>query len=138
MSTVTVASGSSYTADALLSLAASLERSSEHPLARAIVQAANEKKLPLAEGEKFQATPGGGIEGTLLGKNVIVGTERFLERARWSCSLAAFAAALPDESATRVYVAVNGKTEGLIGLADQIKSSAAEASRELRRRDCAS
>jgi Cu+-exporting ATPase len=132
VSAVAAASGSSYTADALLSLAASVERSSEHPLARAIVQEANEKKLPLAEPQNFKATAGGGIEGTLLGKNVIVGTEKFLHARKVEFSLAAFAAVLPDDSATRVYVAINGKTEGLILLSDKIKSSAAEALRELR------
>jgi P-type Cu+ transporter len=132
VSTVAAASGSSHSADALLSLAASLERSSEHPLARAIVRAATEKKLPLAEAGKFQATPGGGIEGTLLGKDVTVGTEKFLQARKMDFSLAAFASVLPDESATRVYVGVNGKTEGLILLSDKIKSSAAETLRELR------
>ncbi len=132
LNAVAAAGGSKYTADALLSLAASLERSSEHPLARAIVQAANEKKLPLAEPENFKATPGGGIEGTLLGKNVIVGTEKFLQARKVEFSLAAFAAVLPDDSATRVYVSVNGRTEGLILLSDKIKSSAADALRDLR------
>jgi len=132
VSAVAAANGSNYTTDALLSLAASLERSSEHPLARAIVQASNDKKLPRTEAEKFQATPGGGIEGTLLGKNVIVGTENFLHARKMEFSLAAFAPILGDESATRVYVAINGKTEGLILLTDKIKSSAAEALRELR------
>jgi Cu+-exporting ATPase len=132
VSAVSAAVGSKYTADALLSLAASLERSSEHPLARAIVREANEKKLPLGEPQNFKATAGGGIEGTLLGKNVIVGTERFLQARKVEFSLAAFAAVLSDDSATRVYVAVNEKTEGLILLSDKIKTSAAEALRELR------
>jgi P-type Cu+ transporter len=132
VSAVAAASGSSYSTDALLSVAASLERSSEHPLAAAIVRAANEKKLPLAEEEKFQATPGGGIEGTLLGKNVIVGTEKFLHARKVEFSLAAFASVLSDESATRVYVSINGKAEGLILLTDRIKTSTAEALRELR------
>ncbi|MEQ1474641.1 MAG: copper-translocating P-type ATPase, partial [Candidatus Acidiferrum sp.] len=132
VSNVAAASGSSFTADGLLSLAASLERSSEHPLARAIVQAANEKKIPLAEAARFQATPGGGIEGELLGKKVIVGTEKFLQARKVEFSLAAFAAVLGDESATRVYIGVNGRTEGVILLADRIKTSTAEALRELR------
>ena len=132
VSAVSAASGSSYTGDALLSLAASLERSSEHPLARAIVQAANEKKLPLAEVARFHATPGGGIEGELLGKKVIVGTEKFLQARKVEFSLAAFAAVLGDESATRVYIGVNGRTEGVIMLTDRIKTSTAEALRELR------
>ena len=81
VSVVELAVGSVYTKDGLLSLAASLERLSEHPLARSIVQAVAEKKLPLAKGTKFLATPGGGIEGEVLDKRIVVGTERFL-RAR--------------------------------------------------------
>src|ERR1700686_782041 len=81
VSAVELALGSVYTKDGLLSLAASLERLSEHPLARAIVRAVAEKKLPLARGSNFLATPGGGVEGEVLNKRIVVGTERFL-RAR--------------------------------------------------------
>ncbi len=82
VSAVELALGGPYTKDALLSLAASLERSSEHPLGRAIVQAASEKKLPLTEAVNFLATPGGGIEGEALNKRVVVGTEDSCVRAR--------------------------------------------------------
>src|SRR5450755_2585375 len=66
VSAVMAAPDSTYSGDALLSLAASLESASEHPLARAIVQAASDKKLALAAAKKFLATPGGGIEGEVL------------------------------------------------------------------------
>ena len=62
----------------MLSLAASVERSSEHPLARAIVRAAEERKLPLAPVSEFDATPGGGVRGRVLSKLVMAGTARFL------------------------------------------------------------
>src|SRR6202790_2175104 len=91
VSTVELALGSAFTKDALLSLAASLERSSEHPLARAIVQAAAEKKLPLADAGNFLATPGGGIEGEILNKRLVAGTERFLRARGVEFSAAAFA-----------------------------------------------
>jgi Cu+-exporting ATPase len=132
VSAVMAAPESSYTGDALLSLAASLETASEHPLARAIVRAANEKKLPLAPAGKFLATPGGGIEGELLGKTVVVGTEKFLVARGVAFSVAAFAEASADESATLVYVGIGVRTEGVFSLTDRIKDSAAEALKELR------
>ncbi len=168
VSAVLAAPGSAYSGDELLSLAASLESASEHPLARAIVRAAGEKKLPLAAVERFLATPGGGIEGEVLvvrddevartvtksppaaagrhvkptcgaperredmRKNVVVGTEKFLLARGVAFSVAAFAAARADESATLVYIGINGRTEGVFLLTDRIKESAGEALRELR------
>jgi Cu+-exporting ATPase len=136
VSAVELALGSAYTNDALLSLAASLERGSEHPLARAIVQAAAEKKLPLVEAGNFLATPGGGIEGELLNKRLVVGTERFLRARGVEFSAAAFSKiqsnSKNDESATAVYIGINGRTEGVFLLTDQIKATAAEALNELR------
>jgi P-type Cu+ transporter len=131
VSAVELALGSPYTKDALLSLAASLERSSEHPLARAIVQASAEKKLPLVEAVNFLATPGGGIEGEVLNKRLVVGTERFLRARGVEFSAAAFSKLKNDESATAVYIGINGRTEGVLLLTDRIKASAAEALDEL-------
>jgi Cu+-exporting ATPase len=132
VSAVQLALGSPYTKDALLSLAASLERGSEHPLARAIVQAASEKKLPLTEAVNFLATPGGGIEGEALNKRVVVGTERFLRARGVEFSAVAFSKIQIDHPAIAVYIGINGRTEGVFLLTDQIKASAAEALNELR------
>jgi Cu+-exporting ATPase len=132
VSAVELALGSAYTKDALLSLAASLERGSEHPLARAIVQAAAEKKLPLTEASNFLATPGGGIEGKALNKHVVVGTERFLRARGVEFSAVAFSKMKNDESATAVYIGINGRTEGVFLLTDRIKATAKEALNELR------
>jgi P-type Cu+ transporter len=132
VSAVELALGSAYAKDALLSLAASLERSSEHPLARAIVQAAAEKKLPLTEANNFLATAGGGIEGEVLNKRIVVGTERFLRARGVEFSAAAFSKLKNDESATAVFIGINGRTEGVFLLTDRIKASAAEALNELR------
>jgi P-type Cu+ transporter len=140
VSAVELALGSTYTKDALLSLAASLERSSEHPLARAIVRATAERKLPLAEAGNFLATPGGGIEGEVLNKRIVVGTERFLRARGAEFSAAAFShlqnylqkTIQNDESATAVYIGINGRTEGVFLLTDRIKPTAAEALNELR------
>ncbi len=131
VSSMEVLGGGGYSKDALLSLAASLERSSEHPLARAMVQAANEKKLPLSEANKFLATPGGGVEGELLGKKVIVGTETFL-RARGVEWTGAESVKRDDAAMTPVYIGIDGRVAGVFLLSDRIKATAAEALRELR------
>src|SRR6202162_1614128 len=127
-----LALASACTKDALLSLAASLERGSEHPLARTIVQAAAEKKLPLTETVNFLATPGGGIEGEVLNKRVVVGTEGFLRARGVEFSAVAFSKIQIDHSAIAVYIGINGRTEGVFLLTDQIKVTAAEALNELR------
>jgi Cu+-exporting ATPase len=132
VSAVELAVGSPYTKDGLLSLAASLERASEHPLARAIVQPAVEKKLPVPEASNFLATPGGGIEGEVLNKRIVVGTERFLRARGMEFSAAAFSKVQIDESATAVYIGINGRTEGVFLLTDRIKPTAAETLNALR------
>ena len=132
VSAVELAVGSPYTKDGLLSLAASLERASEHPLARAIVQAAVEKKLPVPEASNFLATPGGGIEGEVLNKRIVVGTERFLRARGMEFSAAAFSKVEIEESATAVYIGINGRTEGVFLLTDRIKPTAAETLNALR------
>src|SRR5262249_13323066 len=78
LTSVKLLDGSRQNENSLLSLVASLERASEHPLARAIVAAAEEKHLPLTEAKDFGATPGGGVEGRVDGKEVVAGTARFL------------------------------------------------------------
>ncbi|HEX8878505.1 MAG TPA: heavy metal translocating P-type ATPase, partial [Candidatus Acidoferrum sp.] len=75
---VTVFQGAGFTKDGLLWLAASVENSSEHPLARAIVKAAEDKGLRLTEVTEFRATSGGGVAGRVSGDRVVVGTEKFL------------------------------------------------------------
>src|SRR5260370_3249716 len=71
--------GRGYSKDGLLWLAGSVERLSEHPLARAIVTASEENGVPLAEVSGFRATAGGGVEGQVLGDRVLVGTPKFLQ-----------------------------------------------------------
>src|SRR5260370_27450154 len=71
--------GRGYSKDGLLWLAGSVERLSEHPLARAIVTAAEENGVPLAEVSGFRATAGGGVEGQVLGDRILVGTPKFLQ-----------------------------------------------------------
>ena len=131
--------GGGFSEDGLLRLAASLESVSEHPLARAIVSAAKEKGVALVEVSDFRATPGGGVEGRVLGDRVLVGTLKFLEergiRATTSPEnqhLKLDAGLERAASMSVVWVAVNEKLGGAISLADMVKESTPEAIRTLR------
>jgi P-type Cu+ transporter len=129
--------GSGFTEDGLLQLAASVERASEHPLARAIVRAAESKGLQLAEAAKFLATFGGGVEADVFDKRVLVGTPEFLKSKgvndpRQTGDPHAWIGTSQPIAATFVMVAVNHTLVGAIGLADAIKQTAPEAVRSLR------
>ena len=115
--------------DQLLSLTASVEQSSEHPLARAIVRAAKEKKLPLTSATEFWATSGSGVEGRVLGKSVLAGTAAFLLERRIDLPNLQDRKALASMSSavTPIFVAVGGRLAGLFLLSDAIKASAPEA-----------
>lgn len=124
---VTVFQGAGSTKDGLLWLAASVENSSEHPLARAIVKAAGDKGIRLTEVTEFRATSGGGVEGRVGGDRVVVGTEKFLREKEIPASGAErLYEALGFEgafAATIVLVAMNEKLAGAIALADLVKES---------------
>jgi Cu+-exporting ATPase len=115
----------------IVRLAASLEAASEHPLARAIVRAAQDKHLALATVSDFHATAGGGAEGRVENKTIRVGTLKFLESRGVNTSLAQSRAST-NESATTAYVAIDEKLVAAISLSDPIKASAEAAIRELR------
>jgi Cu+-exporting ATPase len=125
--------------DALLRMAASIESPSEHPLARAIIQAAKDSRLELLPVTEFLSTPGGGTEGRISQDYVLVGAVKFLEERRVESGTGKpdqyFYPDLGDERgvATSIaLVAVNGKLAGALVLSDQIKKSTPEALRELR------
>ena len=125
--------GNDFTDDSLLSLAASLERSSEHPLARAIVDAAEEKRVGLTAASEFRATAGGGVEGIVESKRVMVGTAKFLsERGVEVPSERQTDSRQHASAMTPVYVAVDSRAMGVIFLSDRIKASTPEAVRALR------
>jgi Cu+-exporting ATPase len=118
----------------LLRLAASLERASEHPLAAAIVAAAQQRSLPLAEPTAFQALPGKGVVGTLEGRFVALGNRALLEQLNISAeALLDTAETLLQKGQTVMFLAVNGRPAGLLGVADPIKESTREAIRALHR-----
>jgi len=134
LASVQMFEGTALPENALLSLAASVERASEHPLARAIVRAAEEKKLPLAPATDFRAAAGGGVEGTILGKKVLAGTAAFLEAHSVTIPESQTAAMQLGGAAavTLVFVAVNGCAAGMFLLTDRIKATTAEALQLLR------
>jgi Cu+-exporting ATPase len=117
----------------LLQLVASLERSSEHPLAVAIVKGAEAKKLALNDVVGFNSTTGKGVKGTVSRKQVAVGNaELFRDLSVDPAPLLDRAEALRKEGQTVMLVAVDGKPAGIVGVADPIKESTPDAIRELR------
>jgi Cu+-exporting ATPase len=117
----------------LLQLVASLERSSEHPLAAAIVKGAEARKISLSDVDGFNSTTGKGVKGTVTGKQVAVGNEElFLDLSVDPGPLLDRAEALRKEGQTVMLVAVDGKAAGIVGVADPIKESTPDAIRELR------
>jgi P-type Cu+ transporter len=120
--------------DTVLSLAASLERLSEHPLARAIVHAAEERKLLFERVSDFQASPGGGLRGIVAGRVVVVGTTRFLGQQGVPVRppMIASTNASTGPVFSSIFVAVDGAVEGVLSIADRVKQSTPEAIRALK------
>ncbi len=122
-----------FDADELLRLAASAERGSEHPLGAAIVQAAQAKNLALAQPEGFTADAGKGISATVAGREVVVGSPRYVLDAAPNSggALSASVETLQKQGRTVSVVRIDGQIAGLIGIADTIKDSSPEAVRAL-------
>ncbi|RDD62050.1 heavy metal translocating P-type ATPase [Ferruginivarius sediminum] len=119
--------------DTLLRLAASLERGSEHPLAAAIVGAARERDLDLADAEDFDAPTGKGVTGTVDGRQVALGNTHLLKDLGIEAGdLGKRADELRGDGETVMFVAVDGKMAGLIGVADPIKETTPKAIEDLR------
>jgi Cu+-exporting ATPase len=117
----------------LLRLGASLERSSEHPLAEAVVRAAAERGIALSEATDFAASAGGGVAGDVDGRAVRLGDRRFLHgQAIDTSPLTATADAVRVDGATAVFIAIDGKAAGVLAIADPIKPTTLEAVRALR------
>ncbi len=109
----------------LLRLTASLERGSEHPLADAILRAAKDEGVSLAEAKDFDSPVGRGVVGVVDGRKVAIGSRSFVqEQGADIAPLEADADALRRQGATVVFVALDGALGGLIGIADPIKTNA--------------
>ena len=129
---VTAADGSDERT--VLRLAASLERGSEHPLAAAIVSGAAERRLELAKAEGFASRTGKGVTGSVESRSVALGNRALLDELHVDVGpLAAQAEKLRTDGQTVMFVAVDGRPAGLLGVADPIKGTTPEAIQHLRR-----
>lgn len=122
-----------FSPDRLLQLAASLERSSEHPLAQAIVDGAAAKALTLFDPQSFRSVTGKGVTGLVDGQTVILGNAALLEEASVASGvLEALARPFRDEGQGVMYIAIGDKPAGIIVVADPIKATTVEALKALK------
>ena len=136
-SVVTIKMAGGFTESELLRLTASLERSSEHPLAAAIVRAATERELPLAQPETFESPIGKGVVGTVEGRKLVIGNRQIMTEAGIGTgSLDGAADDLRKDGATAIYVAIDGTAAGIIAIADPIKATTPAAIAEIGRASC--
>jgi Cu+-exporting ATPase len=118
----------------LIQLAASVEQRSEHPLAAAVVQYAQSQAVSLAEPQAVMAIAGDGIQGVVLDQPVQIGTERWLtELGVETQALQSARDTLESLGKTVIWLAVAGKLQGIMGIADTLKPSSAQAVRALQR-----
>jgi Cu+-exporting ATPase len=116
----------------ILQLAASVEQLSEHPLGAAIIRAASDAGIVIANASEFSSHGGLGAEGTVDGVRVLIGNREFLEEHGVACeSWSVEAERLAAEAATPVYVAADDVTLGIIAIADGIKSTSSGAIRRM-------
>lgn len=124
-----IVTAAGFSQDELLRLAASIERSSEHPLASAIVTGAKDRGIALAEATKFESYSGRGVSGQVGSDTVLLGSARLLSenQVTVSADMEANAAKFASDGRTPMFVAVNGNSAGLLAVADKIKPTAASA-----------
>ncbi len=130
---VTVVAAPGFDEDQVLSKAAALEKSSEHPLAAAIVTGAKQRELSIPEVQDFRSVVGKGVEGKVSGVDVALGNAKLIgERPVSTEALASTIERLREEGQTVVFLAIGGQLAGLLGVADPVKESTPEALRILR------
>lgn len=120
----------------LLKLAAALEKKSEHPLAEAVLAKAKERKMEIPDAKEFTAIPGKGIEAVLAGKKYCAGNQKLMEEKKIECSsILPFMEQLSEEGKTPLLFADEQRILGVIGAADIVKPTSAQAIRELKKLD---
>jgi Cu+-exporting ATPase len=125
---VAVEAADGFEADEILGLAAALERASEHPLAQAIVSGAKDRGLAVAEANDFASQTGRGVQGEVGGRAVAVGNRKLVDEIGASAeALEARAGTMRAEAQTVMFVVVEGRLAGLLGVADPIKETTADA-----------
>jgi Cu+-exporting ATPase len=122
-----------FDAKEFLRLAASLEQNSEHPVAAAIVGSAKEQGIVFVPVKDFRSVTAGGVLGTVADRPVMIGKPEFLrnEKITGLEPLETAAVSLQEEGKTAMFVAIDGKPAGILAVADPIKSTTAEAIRDL-------
>ena len=124
--------------DEALRLAASLESVSEHPLARAVIEAAKERELTLSAAENFKAVSGQGVLGTIEGKSLLLGNESLLNEHGISLTSAqkALLEGLADDGQTPLLLAADGKFLAMFGVADPLRKETPAIIAELKSMGC--
>jgi Cu+-exporting ATPase len=130
---VGIVAAKGFEENGLLALAASVERGSEHPLAQAILDAAEERKLELGNASDFVPLPGKGVAGRVDGKAVALGNAALMDDLNVATAdLEGAAEAARRDGATALYMAIDGRAAGVLAIADPIKPSAKAALQALR------
>lgn len=120
--------------DNLLALSASLEQGSEHPLAKAIVNAAKARSLTLSAQSKFKAMPGFGISGSVNGHQILLGNQKLMAQNNIDFSLAeSDVNAIARQGATPIFVAIDNQLAGLLGVSDPLRSDSIAAINRLKK-----
>ncbi|MCY7366995.1 MAG: HAD-IC family P-type ATPase, partial [Chamaesiphon sp.] len=118
----------------LLQLAASVEQNSEHPLAEAVMQYARSQQVEITDVAEFEAIAGSGVQGQVAGRFVRVGTQRWLnELGLATQALEGQRDELEHLGKTVIWIAVDDKVQGIMGIADALKPSSADTVRALQR-----
>jgi Cu+-exporting ATPase len=129
---MSVAAAPGFEESDILRLGAALERASEHPLAAAIVAGAEERELKLPEVKDFNSVTGRGVIGTVEGRAVALGNQGLMNEQKLDLgALVQQADTLRADGQTVMYVAIDGKAAGLVGVADPVKDTTQEALRQL-------
>ncbi len=116
----------------LLRLVASVEKVSEHPLAQAIVDGAQARKLELTDVQDFEAIPGHGVSAKVEGRNILIGNLKLMNRENIALGeLENRSKSLADDGKTPMFVAIDGKAAGIVAVADTVKEDSAEAIKAL-------
>ncbi|MEK6753835.1 MAG: heavy metal translocating P-type ATPase [Chloroflexota bacterium] len=120
--------GGQWTMEEILRFSASVEKVSEHPLAQAIVEGAQARKLELAEVKDFEAIPGHGVSAKVEGQNILIGNLKLMNRENIALgSLEEKSKSLADDGKTPMFITLDGKAAGIIAVADTVKEDSAEA-----------
>ncbi len=128
-----VQAASGFEADDLIQALASVERASEHPLAAAVVAEATTRKLSLSPVKAFDSPIGQGVRGTVDGRKVVCGSDKFLTSEGIDVSqMESAAEGVRAQAATVIFVGIDGRLAGLVGIADPVKATTAKAIAALR------